>query len=76
MHYCQTPLRFVSSPQAAAEGGLIFCLCFLFIFFIFIFNDFYQTNYLNIYRTDLRQIFRFCRTVAVGDQSEISVSIP
>ena len=47
-----------------AEGGLMFCLCFLFIFFV-ILNDFCQTNYLNIYRADLRQICRDGRTVAV-----------
>ena len=36
-----------------------------------IFSNFCQTN-LNIYRTDLREIFRVGRTVAVDDQSEIS----
>ena len=34
-------------------AGDIFWCCLLFIF-----NDFSQTNYLKIYRTDLRQIFR------------------
>ena len=48
----------------------MFCLCFLKIF-----NDFSQTDYLNIYQTDLRQIFRVGRTMAVNDQSEISFSI-
>jgi len=44
----------------------MFCLCFLFIFFV-IFNDFCQTNYLNIYRADLRHICRDGRTVAVDE---------
>jgi len=34
------------------------------------FNDFCRTNYYTIYRTDLRQIFRVGRTVAVDDQCE------
>ena len=37
-----------------------------------LFTDFCQINYLQIYRTDLRQIFRFGRTAAVDDQSEVS----
>jgi len=59
------------SPHAAAEGGLMFCLCLKKII-----NDFCQTDYLNIYQTDLRQIFRVGRTLAVNNQSEISFSIP
>jgi len=39
--------------------------------FCFFFNDFRQTNHLNIYQTDLCQIFRVDRTMAV-----ISFSIP
>jgi len=62
-------------PKQQLKAGLYSAFA-SYLFFIFIFNDFYQTNYLNIYRTDLWQIFRFGRTVAVGDQSEISVSIP
>ena len=38
---------------------------YLFIYF----DDSCQTNYLKIYQTDLRQIFRVYRTVAVYDQS-------
>ena len=41
-----------------------------------IFNDSCQTNYLEIYPTDLRQTVGFGRTTAVDDQSEISFSIP
>jgi len=48
----------------------MFCCCF-----VFIFNDFCPTNYLKIYLTDYRQIFRVHRTVAVDDQSENSLSI-
>jgi len=40
-----------------------------------VFNDFCQTNYLKIYWTDLRQMLRDGRTMAVGDQSELSFSI-
>jgi len=40
------------------------------------FNDFCQTNYLKLYRTDLRQIFSVGRSLAVDDQSEVSFSIP
>jgi len=49
--------------------GLYILLLFL------VFNDYCQTNYFKIYRTDLRQIFRVGRTTAVDDQSEISFSI-
>jgi len=34
------------------------------------------SKYLKFYQTYIRQIFRFGRTVAVDDQSEISFSIP
>ena len=43
--------------------------------FVFISNDFGQTNYLHIYRADLRQICRVGRTVAVGERSEVGFSI-
>ena len=48
----------------------MFCLCFIY------FNDFCQTNCLNIYQTDLHQICRVCRTMAVDKWSEVSVSNP
>jgi len=51
----------------------MFCLCFLFICLYF--NDFCQTNYLNIYRTDLPQTFGVGANVAVDDQLEVSFSI-
>jgi len=56
-----------------AEGGLMFCLRFLFIYF---FYDFCQTNYLNIYQTDLHQISRIGRITAADQRSEASFSIP
>jgi len=64
-------LRSLSTVLAAADTASLFCCCFLFIF-----NDFCRPNYLEIYRTELYQIFRVGRTVAVDDQSEISFSIP
>jgi len=50
--------------------GYVFCCCFLF------FNDFFQPNYFNIYQTGICQICKVGRTMAVGDQSEIGLSIP
>ena len=35
-------------------------------------NDLCQTNYLNVYRIDLRHVFRIGRTVAVDDQPQVS----
>ena len=54
---------------AAAVLGYLALLMFL------IFNDFCQVSCLKIYRSDLRQILKVRRTVAVDDQSEISLSI-
>ena len=51
--------------------------CFDFLLYIFIyFNDSCQTNYLKMYRTDLRQIYRVGRNMAADDQSEISFFDP
>ena len=41
----------------------MFCKCFIFLYF----SDFCQTNYLNIYWTDLHEICRIGRTLAVDD---------
>jgi len=41
----------------------MFCCCF---------NDFCQTNCLNIYRSDLHQICRLGRNIAVDERSEVS----
>jgi len=43
---------------------------------LLIFNGSCQTNSINIYRTDLRELFRVGRTMAADNQSEISFSIP
>jgi len=45
-----------SPLTAAKQKRIMFCS---------LFNDFYQTNYRNIYRTDLHQICRVGRTMAV-----------
>jgi len=51
--------------------------CGLYILLPFlIFNDSCQTNYFNIYRTDLCQIFKIGRNIVVDDLSESSFSIP
>jgi len=57
----------------AGTAGYMVCFCFLFISINF--NDSRQTNYLEIYRIDRRQVFSGSRTMAVEDQSEISFSI-
>ena len=63
------------APTAESRpSGYTFFFCFL--FFKFIFNDSYTTTYLKINRTNVSQIFRFGRTVALDDQSDISFSIP
>jgi len=49
------PVLLLSSSFAAARQAYVLLLCL-------IFNDFYQTDYLKIYRTDLRQ---FSELVAV-----------
>jgi len=62
----------VSCLARPAIVGYMFCCCFVFVYF----NDFCQTSYVKNLPTDLRRIFRVDRTVAVDDQSEISLSIP
>ena len=51
----------------------MFCSCLF--YFISIFSDFCQTNYLNIYQTDLHEICRIGRTLAVDERAEVSFSI-
>jgi len=47
------------------------------LFLVYYFkNNFSQTSYINMYLTDLHQIFRFGRTLSVDDRSEVSFSIP
>jgi len=45
-------------------------------YFFDIFSDFSQTNYLNIYWTDLHESYRIGRTLAVRKRSEVIFSIP
>jgi len=52
----------------------MFCLCFLLTYFL-VEIPFLKTNFLKIYRTDLRQMFVVGRTVAVDERREISFSI-
>jgi len=42
-----------------------YVLLLFLIYLLIYFTDFCQTNYLNIYWTDLRKIFRFDRTIVV-----------
>ena len=61
--------------EAQARRGLYFAVVLK--YFKNILSDFYQTNYLNIYRTDLHEICRIGRTLAVMDaRSEVIFSIP
>jgi len=50
---------------------------FLLMFYLKnIFSDFCQTDYLNIFRTDLLGICRIDRTVAVDERSEVAFFDP
>jgi len=40
-------------------------------FLLYILRDFFQTNYLNIHRTDFYEICRIGGTLAVGERSEV-----
>ena len=51
---------------SAAAGGLMFCLCFLFVYLSLTIS---VRPILNTYRTDLHQICRVGRTVAVEERS-------
>jgi len=69
MQWLSAPVQLARLPKSR-HGELYVLHLFLF------FNDSCQTNYLEIYPTDLRQTVGFGRTTAVDDQSEISFSIP
>jgi len=60
-------------PGCPGKEAVKWLLLLLFVIYFTscIFNDFRQTKYRNIYRTDLRQIFRVGRTVDVDGQSEV-----
>jgi len=55
-------LTFLVRPLRQA----LFCCCFLFIF-----NNSFQSNYVNIYRIEFRQVCTVGRTMAVDAQSEL-----
>ena len=46
-------------------------LCFAGVLFKKYFNDFCQTNYLNIHQTDVHEICRIGRTLTVDERSEV-----
>jgi len=62
----------LARPTAASSRRVYALPSFLSYFYIYFINNFRQTNYLNIYPTDLRQIRKFGRTVAADDQPQIS----
>ena len=64
--------RSLACPDAEIRHCWLCSASYLFNFF----DDSYQANYLKIYQTDLCQIFRVGRTVAVDDQSQISFFCP
>ena len=64
----------VISPPAVREAHELYVLL-LFYFFLF-FSDFCQTNYLNMYQYDLREICRIGTTLAVSERSVVIFSIP
>jgi len=49
----------------------MFCRCLIFYRPILFFNDLFQTNYLDVYWTDIREICRVCRTTVVDERSEV-----
>jgi len=65
----------IISPLAKrGRGGLMFRR--MFYFFYKYLSDFCQTKYLNIYRTDLHEICRTGRTLAVGKRFETTLQSP
>jgi len=53
----------------------LYVLLLFFIYFIFVMILFRPVTYLKIYQTNLCQIFRVGRTMAVDDQCEISILV-
>ena len=58
----------LAHPASSRRLGYMFCCCLFF-------NDFCQTNCLNIYRTDHRQIYRICKTLVINKRLKVSFSI-
>jgi len=57
----------LTTPTECSEGGP---LCFAPVFKLY-FSDFFQTNYLNIHWTDLCEMYRNGRTLAVDDDVKL-----
>ena len=57
--------------QAPLGTGHMFCCCFLFIYFLV--HDSCPTNYLKLYRTDVRQTFRVSRSTTVDDHLKLVI---
>ena len=55
------------SARSAGKEGLDLAVVF------YILSDFCQTNYLNIYQTDLHEICRIGRTLVVDERSEVII---
>jgi len=62
------PARLLHSSR---HGGLH--ILPLFRFYLFIFSDSCQINYLKVYRSDLHEMFRVAKIMAVNDQFEIII---
>ena len=63
-----TPTVSVSSSVKLSLHFLVRATLYFVLLLFLIFNDCCQTNYVNVYRTDRRKIFRVGRTVALDDQ--------
>jgi len=75
MHFLRLLAVCWPGEQSARESRVRCMFRFSFLTYLF-FNDSCQTNYLNIYWTDRRQICRVGRTMPVDDQAEITFTIP
>jgi len=64
------PSASCSCPEVQARRAYV-----LLVFYFIYFSDFCQTNYLNVYRTDLHEICRIGWTLAVDERSEVIFSI-
>jgi len=68
---------FISPPALSeAQVSRAYVLLVFFKIFNIYFCDFFQTNYLNIYRADLHEICVIGRTLAVDEQTGAIFSIP
>jgi len=63
-------------PRRSRQRRVYVLPLFLIFVYFFIFDDFCQTNYLNIYPTDRRLMFKVGSTTAADKRSEVGFSIP